>query len=139
MKIIIDRMHGDKTTGPEITNAAAADSSQAHLDEKKENLQPDKMVGPAQLLAYRLRVLAAFLPAPELEVRRQHMGVVQPPSSLPAARRNAAAPATELAAEAAADSTGPRDLINCKLQIPKHQKASPDTTPVLTNALQAQQ
>ena len=59
------------TKKTEITNAAAAESSQDHLDEKKENLQPDKMVGPGQLLVYRLRVLAAYLPAPELEVRRQ--------------------------------------------------------------------
>ena len=97
------------------------------------------MVGPAQLLVYRLRVLAAYLPAPELGVRRQLRGLFNPPRAYAAVGRNSAAAAAQLATEAAANSSGPRDLINCKLQIPKHQNASPDTTPVLTNALQAQQ
>ena len=38
MKIIIDRMHGDKTTGPEIINAAAADSVYARVQEWERRL-----------------------------------------------------------------------------------------------------
>ena len=98
------------------------------------------MVGPAQLLVLQAQGAGSLPACTGARGAAAATGVVQPPSNLPAARRNAAAPATELGAEAAAHSTGPRDLIiNCKLQIPKHQKASPDTTPVLTNALQAQQ
>ena len=96
-----------------------------------------KMVGPAQLLVYRLRVLAAYLPSPELEVRRQLRGLF---SRLRAYQLLRDAPAAPPAAGDSTSTRRPRTTgLKCKLQIPKHQKASPDMTPVLTNALQAQQ
>ena len=69
-----------------------------------------KMVGPAQLLVYRLRVLPAYLPSPELEVLRQLRGLFSPPRASQLLAETHQLPPPQLATAPAPDGPGPRDL-----------------------------
>ena len=74
--IIIDRMHGDphpQKKESDITHAAAAFELRHQAPDASSEVE--NMVGPAQWFVYRLRVLMAFLPHSEVEVRRRLRGV----------------------------------------------------------------